>query len=298
VPRNFDGQENNTHTRPFCSHAREERARFESKGYSSTNDRKRSTDSSHERLSHADDMFQDGVTESNDLKQIKRQPCLDFRQTKNRCPLVNKIYQLSCQQSDREIILSKLSDLQKKEQHTASYFSEFLQNLFYYLPHALTAQALTAQALAKRKAYVRTLLAAILEKFGDSLFIMPNFWVDPKERYTVLMGSVGACEQDDQKLSIDLLKRITMDCRLDPNTLRELIQIKSTNTGFSVLILACRHGLTDLVSALLQTAKDKLPRNEFRSLLTNPDKFGFTPLNTSCKEGHLEVVKILLGRCC
>jgi len=286
VPRNFDGQENNTHTRPFRPHSREERARFESKGYSSTNDRKRkrSTDSSHERLS----------TESNDRKKIKRQPCLDFRNKKNRSPLLKEVHRLSFRQSDREIILSKLSDLQKKEQHTASYFSEFLQHLFYYLPHALTAQTLTAPALAKRKAYVRTLLAAILEKFGDSLFIMPNFWVDPKEGYTVLMGSVGACEQDDQKLSIDLLKRIKMDCRLDPKALCELIQIKSTNTGFSVLILACRHGLTNLVSALLQTAKDKLPRNEFWSFLTYKDRFGFSPLSTSCKEGHLEVVKTFL----
>jgi len=276
VPRNFDGQENNTHTRPFRPHSREERARFESKGYSSTNDRKRkrSTDSSHERLS----------TESNDRKKIKRQPCLDFRNKKNRCPLLNDIYSLSFKQSDLAIILSKLSDLQKKEQHTASYFSEFLQHLFYYLPHAL----------AEQKAYVRTLLTAILERFGDSLFRMPNFWVDPKEGYTVLMGSVGACEQADQKLSIALLERLKMDCRRDPNALCELIQIKSTNTGFSVLILACRHGFTDLVSALLQTAQDRLPCNEFRSFLTHQDKFGFTPFSTSCKAGHLEVVKTLL----
>jgi len=292
VPRNFDGQENNTHTRPFRPHPREERARFESKGYSSTNDRKRkrSTDSSHERLSHADDMFQDVATESNDRKKIKRQPCLDFRNKNNRCPLLNDIYNLSFSHSDLAIILSKLSDLQKKEQHNASYFSECLQHLFYYLPHTLTA----AHALAEHKAYVRNLLAEILEKFGDSLFIMNNFWVDPKEGYTVLMGSVSACEQDDQKLSMDLLERIKMDCRHDPKALRELIQIKSTNAGFSVLILACRHGLTNLVSALLETAKDKLPRNEFRSLLTNPDKFGFTPLNTSCKAGHLQIVQTLL----
>jgi len=287
MPRNFDKQEDNTRTQSYHTYLREEPTRFDRSGHSSINHRKRkrNTDSPHERLSHAEDRcFQRGATRYSP-KKIKRQSCLDFRNRKNRCHLLNEIYELSFSQNEPIIILSKLFELQGK--HTASYFSEVLQHTFYRLQHT--------DRLAGEKAYVRKVLSAILEKFALNLFQVPDFWIDPEQGYTALMASVSACEKHDQQLGIDLLKHLNAYFSDHKQDLSALIQIKNTSLGASVFMIACRRGLTEVVSALLQTAKNVLPTTKaFQDFLTQQDNAGFSPLNTSCAGGHLPVVQELL----
>lgn len=62
------------------------------------------------------------------------------------------------------------------------------------------------------------------------------------------------------------------------------VNIKSTDSGQTALMLAVRHGNKDAVSLLLEAGAD----------CNSQDKEGSTALMAACEHGHIDIVRILL----
>jgi KN motif and ankyrin repeat domain-containing protein len=62
------------------------------------------------------------------------------------------------------------------------------------------------------------------------------------------------------------------------------VNIKSTDSGQTALMLAVRHGNKDTVSLLLEAGSD----------CNLQDKEGSTALMAACEHGHIDIVRLLL----
>ena len=89
--------------------------------------------------------------------------------------------------------------------------------------------------------------------------------------------------------SIMLAAVVPITCDYERQTLKRLfgegnVNIKSTDSGQTALMLAVRHGNKDTVQLLLETGSD----------CNLQDKEGSTALMAACEHGHIDIVRLLL----
>jgi KN motif and ankyrin repeat domain-containing protein len=89
--------------------------------------------------------------------------------------------------------------------------------------------------------------------------------------------------------SIMLAAVVPLGCDYERMTLKRLfaegnVNIKSTDSGQTALMLAVRHGNKDTVSLLLESGSD----------CNLQDKEGSTALMAACEHGHIDIVRTLL----
>jgi ankyrin repeat protein/GTPase SAR1 family protein len=71
---------------------------------------------------------------------------------------------------------------------------------------------------------------------------------------------------------------------------------KQTGSGLNAMHVACIKGRADVVQLLITYAEDNLLKVPLKSILNAKSKDKWTPLMYAVKEGHIEVVKLLLAQ--